>query len=135
MAYSARSFRYPDASAQDICELYSFVCINYVDGDDIILIGFSRGAFTARAVADMIASLGLLTHDGLDHFFDVFEDYQLMGDKHRGTDEYIFKGLQPYDGEKGTAKILWEEERKRQYREHLKQVRRSVSRCASDQTA
>lgn len=96
--------------------------MNYVDGDDIVLLGFSRGAFTARAVADMIASVGLLTYDGLDHFFDIFKDYQTMGDKHRNADEFVFKGLQPYNGEKGKAKIVWEEERKRQYREFLKQV-------------
>lgn len=97
--------------------------MNYVDGDDIVLLGFSRGAFTARAVADMIASLGLLTYDGLDRFYDIFKDYQTMGDKHRSTDDFVFKELQAYDGEKGKAKIMWEEERKRQYREFLKQVR------------
>ncbi|KAK4154943.1 DUF2235 domain-containing protein, partial [Chaetomidium leptoderma] len=46
---------------RDIREVYNFICTNYVDGDDIILIGFSRGAFTARSVADMVASVGLLT--------------------------------------------------------------------------
>ncbi|KAF3764097.1 hypothetical protein M406DRAFT_339798 [Cryphonectria parasitica EP155] len=106
----------------DIRELYSFICMNYVDGDDIILIGFSRGAFTARAVADMIASLGLLSHNGLDHFYEIFTDYQLMGSKSRDPQKYLFKGLQPYGDEKGTAKILWEEERKRQYRHALNQM-------------
>lgn len=96
--------------------------MNYVDGDDIVLVGFSRGAFTARAVADMIASLGLLTHEGLDHFYAIFTDYQDMGSKKRSVDDYIFKGLAPYDGQEGKAKILWEEERKRQYREYLKEV-------------
>jgi uncharacterized protein (DUF2235 family) len=32
-------------------EAYSFVAANYEPGDEIILMGFSRGAFTARAVA------------------------------------------------------------------------------------
>lgn len=96
--------------------------MNYVDGDEIVLLGFSRGAFTARAVADMIASLGLLTYDGLDHFFEIFQDYQTMGDKKRKTEGYLFKGLQSYEGEKGKAKIEWEEERKRQYRKFLKEV-------------
>lgn len=96
--------------------------MNYVDGDDIVLVGFSRGAFTSRAVADMIASLGLLTHEGLDHFFAIFTDYQEMGSKTRSVDDYVFQGLTPYDGQEGTEKILWEEGRKRQYREYLKQV-------------
>lgn len=96
--------------------------MNYVDGDDIVLVGFSRGAFTARAVADMIASLGLLTHEGLDRFYSIFTDYQLMGSKERKVEEFIFKGLPSYDRQTGKAKIEWEAERKRQYREFLKQV-------------
>jgi len=44
---------------QDIREIYNYICNNYVDGDEVILTGFSRGAFTARSVADMIASVGL----------------------------------------------------------------------------
>jgi len=32
-------------------EAYSFVAANYEPGDEIILVGFSRGAFTARGVA------------------------------------------------------------------------------------
>lgn len=32
-------------------EAYSFVAANYEPGDEIILMGFSRGAFTARGVA------------------------------------------------------------------------------------
>lgn len=36
---------------QNIREAYSFVATNYEPGDEIILLGFSRGAFTARSVA------------------------------------------------------------------------------------
>lgn len=112
-------------SPQDIRELYTYICMNYVDGDEIVLLGFSRGAFAARAVADMIASLGLLTYAGLDHFAAVFTDYQTMGDikHHRHPGDFLlFPGqLTPYDGQaKGPAKIRWEAERKRQYRELLK---------------
>ncbi len=109
--------------SQDIRELYNFVCTNYADGDSIVLVGFSRGAFTARSVADMIATLGLLTPDGLDHFYQIFDDYQHMGDKHRSVDDYLFHGLPPYHGEEGTGRIIWEEERKHKYRDWLKQVR------------
>ncbi|KAL2167332.1 hypothetical protein VTG60DRAFT_1402 [Thermothelomyces hinnuleus] len=59
--------------------LYNFVCTNYVDGDAIILIGYSRGAFTARSLADLITSIGLLTPEGLDHLCAVFDDYENMG--------------------------------------------------------
>jgi uncharacterized protein (DUF2235 family) len=110
------------AHYQDIRELYNFICTNYVDGDEIILIGFSRGAFTARSVADMVATLGLLRPDGLDHFYAIFEDYENMGDPKRDNDEFLFSGLPPYKGQKGKALILWEEERKEVYRQWLKEV-------------
>jgi len=39
---------------------YTFISRNYAPGDAIILSGFSRGAYTARALAGLIASEGLL---------------------------------------------------------------------------
>lgn len=39
---------------------YTFVSRNYVPGDRIYLIGFSRGAYTARALAGLISAKGLL---------------------------------------------------------------------------
>jgi uncharacterized protein (DUF2235 family) len=60
--------------SQNIREVYSFICSNWVDGDEIVLIGFSRGAFTARSVAGLISSIGLLTREGLDMFHPIFTD-------------------------------------------------------------
>ncbi|KAJ0125249.1 hypothetical protein J7T55_006594 [Diaporthe amygdali] len=105
---------------QDIRECYNFACANYVDGDSIILVGFSRGAFTARSVADLIASVGLLTTEGMDNFYPIFEDYEHIGDEKRSASEFLFHDLVPYHGEKGKAKILWENERKEQYKKWLK---------------
>ncbi len=39
---------------------YTFVSRNYIAGDRIYLVGFSRGAYTARALAGLIAAKGLL---------------------------------------------------------------------------
>lgn len=61
---------------QHIRESYSFICANYVDGDEIVLIGFSRGAFTARSIAGMMSSIGLLTREGMEYFFPIFKDTQ-----------------------------------------------------------
>ena len=41
---------------------YTFISRNYEPGDDIVINGFSRGAYTARALGGMIASQGLLDH-------------------------------------------------------------------------
>lgn len=40
---------------------YTFVSRNYQPGDRIVIVGFSRGAYTARALAGLIASQGLLS--------------------------------------------------------------------------
>jgi hypothetical protein len=107
---------------QDIREVYNFICANYVDGDAIILIGFSRGAFTARSVADLIASIGLLTPEGLDHFYAIFDDYENMANTGRDADYYVVPGLPKYDGSHGQAKIEWENARMRKYKQGLREV-------------
>lgn len=62
--------------ADHIREAYSFICANYEDGDEIVLVGFSRGAFTARSIAGMIGDLGLLTRKGMEFFYPIFKDMQ-----------------------------------------------------------
>lgn len=39
---------------------YTYISRQYEPGDNIVIVGFSRGAYTARALAGMIASQGLL---------------------------------------------------------------------------
>lgn len=39
---------------------YTFLSRNYAPGDGLVIVGFSRGAYTARALAGLIASQGLL---------------------------------------------------------------------------
>jgi uncharacterized protein (DUF2235 family) len=45
---------------------YTFLSRNYVAGDRIFIIGFSRGAYTARALAGLVADKGLLDAAKLD---------------------------------------------------------------------
>jgi hypothetical protein len=42
---------------------YTFISRNYQAGDKIYLLGFSRGAYTARALAGLISAKGLLPAD------------------------------------------------------------------------
>jgi glutathione S-transferase len=44
---------------------YTFVSRNFAPGDRIVLIGFSRGAYTARALGGLIANKGLLDWSAL----------------------------------------------------------------------
>ncbi|EPE06716.1 peptidoglycan binding domain-containing protein [Ophiostoma piceae UAMH 11346] len=107
---------------QDICEMYQFICLNYVGGDSIVLVGFSRGAFTARSVADLVATVGLLTPEGQGRFYDIFEDYENMANLEHTDADFICPAgtLEPSSGEEGEAWIRWENRRKTQYRAWLK---------------
>ena len=59
---------------QNVREAYSFLSNNYAPGDEIYLVGFSRGAFTARTVAGLIGVVGLLTKRGTSYLPEVFKD-------------------------------------------------------------
>ncbi len=48
---------------EDVQEAYQYLMAEYEEGDVIYLFGFSRGAFTVRALAGMINAVGLLYPD------------------------------------------------------------------------
>jgi len=52
---------------------YTFLCQNYSsERDEIILVGFSRGAFTARALAQFVNDIGILRKSGLEYLRRIF---------------------------------------------------------------
>ncbi len=60
---SVVSTRYLDAH---VMGGYNFLMANYRVGDKICLFGFSRGAYTARALAGMLTKIGLLPRDNIE---------------------------------------------------------------------
>jgi uncharacterized protein (DUF2235 family) len=48
---------------RNVIRLYEFLCRNYEDDAQIFAVGFSRGAFTARVLAGLIANQGLVTFE------------------------------------------------------------------------
>ncbi|MDX2427866.1 MAG: DUF2235 domain-containing protein, partial [Xanthomonadales bacterium] len=50
---------------RNIRDLYKSLCRAYQPGDDIYIFGFSRGAYTARVLAGLILSCGIIRHDDL----------------------------------------------------------------------
>lgn len=50
---------------QNIAAAYEYLILNFQEGDRIFVFGFSRGAFTARALAGMINMYGLMYSAGL----------------------------------------------------------------------
>ncbi|KAI6030584.1 hypothetical protein F5J12DRAFT_779698 [Pisolithus orientalis] len=55
---------------------YKFLMANYRTGDKICLFGFSRGAYTARALGGMLAKVGLLPRDNLQPVKFVYNYYK-----------------------------------------------------------
>lgn len=52
---------------------YQFICSNYEPGDDIFLIGYSRGAFAVRCIVNLVHEIGLLTKVGLGSLHAVYD--------------------------------------------------------------
>lgn len=46
--------------SENIMEAYTFLMKNYEEGDQVFMFGFSRGAYTVRAIAGLIHTCGLL---------------------------------------------------------------------------
>jgi uncharacterized protein (DUF2235 family) len=74
---------------ENVSEAYLHLMEQYEPGDRIFLIGFSRGAFTVRALAGMIRCVGLLRRENrnlLSNARDVFENMERRlrpGGRHR----------------------------------------------------
>jgi hypothetical protein len=49
-----------DGLSKRVRDGYRFIVDNYENGDEIYLVGFSRGAFTARSIAGLIRKCGIL---------------------------------------------------------------------------
>ncbi|KAI0965126.1 hypothetical protein F4678DRAFT_453915 [Xylaria arbuscula] len=68
---------FASAISEDIRDAYGFICDNFTSHrDEIILIGFSRGAFTVRAVAALVHDIGVLRGAGrycLSRLYDLWE--------------------------------------------------------------
>ncbi|WP_249225314.1 DUF2235 domain-containing protein [Tardiphaga alba] len=66
---------------RNVIDIYSFCCRNYQPGDRIYGFGFSRGAFTMRIVAGMIARQGLIAYQNDEaalgrYAADAYRDYR-----------------------------------------------------------
>lgn len=50
---------------QNVLDAYRFIAHNFKAGDEIYCFGFSRGAYTARALGGLLDTIGLIGKDGL----------------------------------------------------------------------
>lgn len=62
-----------------VMEGYKFLMDNYRPGDKICLFGFSRGAYTARALAGMLNKVGLLPKSDIQQISFAYSAYKQTG--------------------------------------------------------
>lgn len=61
---------------ENVADGYTFVMNNYLPGDELFIFGFSRGAFTARVLANIIARLGVFSKRYSWAFKIALEEYK-----------------------------------------------------------
>ena len=67
--------------AKNIQDGYRFIVQNYDEGDELFLFGFSRGAYTVRALAGFLNKCGILGRDRAHQIPDAFKYYKKRRDK------------------------------------------------------
>lgn len=60
----------------NIKELYTFLALNYDEGDEIYLFGFSRGSYTVRSLCGLIYEAGLVRRDQLQYVAEAYQLYR-----------------------------------------------------------
>jgi uncharacterized protein (DUF2235 family) len=81
---------------------YEWLIENYNDGDEIFIFGFSRGAFTARSLAGLIAIDGILKAGSPIGVTELFDRYK------KGNEETIWQ-LREIEGSGDTSKLTQQE--------------------------
>ncbi|KAH8677362.1 hypothetical protein BX600DRAFT_531243 [Xylariales sp. PMI_506] len=74
----------------NVIEAYNFIVLNYHPGDQIFCLGFSRGAYTARAVAGLVTDIGVIQPRDMQDFPELYRQYQSHNNGHmfRKTKEW-----------------------------------------------
>jgi uncharacterized protein (DUF2235 family) len=65
-----------DGLNENVIEAYNFIVNNYQHGDEISCFGFSRGAYTARAVAGLLTQIGIIHKSRMDFFPELYQQYK-----------------------------------------------------------
>ncbi|EXJ89722.1 hypothetical protein A1O3_02789 [Capronia epimyces CBS 606.96] len=93
----------------DVRAAYGFLAHNFNPGDQIYFFGYSRGAYTARAVAGLVTTLGLLTKKGMDRFGAVYQEYYRKENKGSKPDIQKLEQLaggELHEGAKDSVEII-----------------------------
>ncbi|KXJ85610.1 hypothetical protein Micbo1qcDRAFT_221916 [Microdochium bolleyi] len=68
----------------NVIEAYNFLTLNWYPGDKVYCFGFSRGAYTARAVAGLVNDIGIISPRDMQDFPQLYSEYLKFskGDSH-----------------------------------------------------
>ena len=76
---------------KNILHAYDFLSRHYEDGDQLYFFGFSRGAYTVRALAGFICAVGLLRPEQLHLASYALNAYKKMRDNNRTQSTRLFE--------------------------------------------
>jgi uncharacterized protein (DUF2235 family) len=65
-----------DGLEKNVADAYRFLMLNYEEGDEVFLFGFSRGAYTARSTVGLIRNCGLLHKTHADRVPEAYDIYR-----------------------------------------------------------
>lgn len=85
--------------SKNIREAYSWLVENYDPGDEVFIFGFSRGAYTARSLAGLIARYGLLVPGAPVSVREVYALYCKSKKRRRGDEMGDEEGAASESGE------------------------------------
>ena len=61
---------------ENVCEAYNFLANNYNPCDEVFFFGFSRGAYTVRATASLVAEVGICQDIQMSRFWEMYTVYK-----------------------------------------------------------
>lgn len=60
---------------ENVMEAYNFIVNNYSAGDELFFFGFSRGAYTVRSAAGLVATIGVIKPHYMQDFIKIYRKY------------------------------------------------------------
>jgi uncharacterized protein (DUF2235 family) len=83
--------------SRNVKEAYRAIVDNYEPGDALFLLGFSRGAFTARSTAGFVRNCGVLKRQYTSRIDEAYRLYRDHSAHPRGTESELFRRSYSYE--------------------------------------
>jgi uncharacterized protein (DUF2235 family) len=93
--------------SHNIEDAYTYLISEYRPGDELFLVGFSRGAYTVRSLAGLIRNSGILKPEHRDRLPDAYRLYRRRdpASHPRGTEAQLFRRTHSYETDDFTTRI------------------------------